>query len=82
MLETGEILQCKQKRGNPEDLYTVSVMKGDIIVGHIPCEKSRVVWYFIEHNGIVTCQVTDQGKHGKSLEVPCIYTVYIANCLR
>ena len=34
--------------------------KGDTIVGHIPHEKSRVVWYFIEHDRVVTCQVTDQ----------------------
>ena len=29
MPETGKILQCKQKRDNPEDLYTVSIMNGD-----------------------------------------------------
>ena len=34
--------------------------KGHTIVGHIPHEKSRVVWYFIEHDRVVTCQVTDQ----------------------
>ena len=32
---------------------------GKTIVGYIPHEKSHVVWYFTEHNEVVTCQVTD-----------------------
>ena len=56
----GKILQCEQERDNPEDLYTVSIMKGDTIVGHFPCEKSLVVWYLIKHDGVITCHVTDQ----------------------
>ena len=43
--ELGKILQCEQERGNTEDSYAVSVMKADTIVGHVPCEKSHVVWY-------------------------------------
>ena len=35
MTEIGKILQYKQERGNPEDLYAVSIMKGDAIVGYI-----------------------------------------------
>ena len=73
MPEISEILKCKQERGNPEDLYAVSVIKDDTIVGHVSREKSRVVWYFLEHDGTVTCQVIDGRKHGKGLEVPCMY---------
>ena len=32
---------------------------GEAIVGHVPCEKLCVVWYFTKHDGAVTCQVTD-----------------------
>ena len=60
MPERGKILQCKQERGNLKDLYTFIVMKGDTVVGHVLHEKSHVVWYFIERDGVVTCQVTDQ----------------------
>ena len=60
MLEFDEILQCEQERPNPEDSNAFSVMKNDTIVGHVPHEKSHVVWYFIKHDGVVTCQVTDQ----------------------
>ena len=41
-------------------LYAVSIMKGDVIVGHVPHEKSHMLWYLIKHDGAVTCQVTDQ----------------------
>ena len=48
------------ERANLEELYTVSVMKGDTIVGHVPNEKSHVVWYFIECDGVVICQLINQ----------------------
>ena len=73
--EIGEILECQQEKGNPEHLYTISItssiIKDDTIVWHVP----RVVWYFLEHDGVVTCQVTDRRKHGKGLEVPCKYKI-------
>ena len=71
--EISEILCCEQETGNTEDSYADSVIKDDTTVGHVPHEKSRVVWSFIEHNGIVNCQVTTPRKHGKGPEVPCIY---------
>ena len=54
MPKLGKILQCEQEIGNLEDSYAVSVMKADTIVGHVPREKSRVVWCFIEHDIVVT----------------------------
>ena len=68
-----EILSCSQEHGNSEDRFAVSVIKDGDIVGHVPREISHVVWYFIEHDGIVDCRVTGRRKHGKGLEVPCIY---------
>ena len=69
MPEIGKILQCKQERGNPEDSYTVSVMKDDTIVGYVPHEKSHVMQYFIEHDGVVTCQVADWWNMIKALHI-------------
>ena len=40
------------------------------IVEHFPCEKSHVIWYFIDYDGVVTYQVTDQLKHAIHIEVP------------
>ena len=33
---------------NLEDSFTVSKIKDDTIIGHVPCKKSCVVWYFKE----------------------------------
>jgi len=65
-----EILSLSQEH---EDPFAVSVIKDGDIVGHVPREVSRIVWHFIEHDGIVDCQVSGRRKHGKGLEVPCIY---------
>ena len=48
-------------------------MKDGTIVRHVPREKSQIVWYFIDHDGIVSCEITTRRKHGKGLKVPCIY---------
>ena len=45
--EIDEILQW----GNPKDSYAVNITKDNTIVGNVPCEESRVMWYFIEHDG-------------------------------
>ena len=80
MPEIGKIIQCKQERINPKDLYAVSIMKGDSIVEDVPCERSCTVWYFIKHDSVVTCQVTVQQKHGKGLEVSCyIVSLHMLN---
>ena len=40
---------------------------------HVPCKKSCVIWYFTEHDGYVTCQVTDLQNMVKFLK----YLVYV-----
>ena len=42
-------------------------------MGHVPREFSRVFWHFLNHGGKVSCEVTGKRKHGKGLEVPCVY---------
>ena len=55
------------------DSYAVSVMKDDTNVGLVMFHVKNhiVVCYFIENDGVMACQVTDQWKHCKGLEVPC-----------
>jgi len=64
MPEIGETLHCEQEWSNHEDPCTVRMMEDDTIVGHVPHEKSCIVWYFIKHDGIVNCQVSAWRKHG------------------
>ena len=70
----GEILLVQQEDHNPEDSFTVAILKSGEIVGHVPREISRIVWYFIEHDGTVSCEVTGPRKQGIGLVVPCRYT--------
>ena len=51
MPEIGNILQCKQERGNLEDVYAVTVMKGETLSFGWPDPKSR--------RGIIACSESD-----------------------
>ena len=85
MLLINEILSCSQEHGNSEDYFAVSVIKDGDIVGHVPHEISHVVWYFIEHDGIVDCQVTGSREKGWKFlalkgQYPCYnYKTYALN---
>jgi len=62
-LFVGEILRVEQEDDNPEGCFAVCIMKGsaqgDNIVGHVPREVSRLVWYFIEHGENVVSKITN-----------------------
>ena len=60
--------------GNAHGKYAVGVMKGGIVVGHVPKEFSKIFWHFLTHGGTAICEVTGRRKKGKGLEVPCCYT--------
>ena len=66
----GEILCVEQEACNP-DHFAVAIVKVETIVCHLPCEVSHHVWYFIQHDRIVSCEVTGHRKHSICLEEPC-----------
>jgi len=39
---TGEILCVEQEAHNTADCFTVAVVKDETVVGHVPCEVSRL----------------------------------------
>ena len=57
----------------------VSILKDDLIVGHIPNELSRICWHFIARDGEITCKITGQRQRSALLrgilEIPCMYTL-------
>ena len=62
----GEILDTTREHNNPYDKYAVAVKKGQITVGHVPCEISKTVAFFIKHGGIVVCKViSSQHRHSE-----------------
>ena len=82
-----EILQAKQEFDNEEDQYAVAVIKttpgtgrsDEVTVGHIPRSTgiSRMCWYFIQHDGEITCKVTGRRRRSDlpqgGMDVPCEY---------
>ena len=61
-----QVLQTRQEIGNSEDLYAIAVVKssntGEIIIGHVPREISRLCSYFIENGGEISCTIIDANK--------------------
>ena len=58
----GQRLSGCREHGNVEDRFAVAVIErgGTDIVGHLPREMSRVLWYFLVHGGVINCEVTER----------------------
>jgi hypothetical protein len=69
----GETLSLMTEDANAHDSQAVAVMKGGSIVGHAPRGLARVFFFFIEHGGSISCEITGHRKYGCGLEVPCCY---------
>ena len=69
----GETLQVRQETWNSHDGREVALLQNQVVVSHVPGEFSKVFWHFLDHGGIISCEVTGKGKYCKGLEVPCVY---------
>ena len=67
--------QADQELGNEADKFAVKVIKNNEIVGNLPREYSRTLWYFIARGGKICVEVTGCRRHCKQLcggmEIPC-----------
>ena len=70
----GQELQVAVEENNTHDSRAVAVRKGRTVVGHLPREVARSVFFFIKRGGTCKCEITGRRKKGNGLEVPCIYT--------
>ena len=59
--------------GNLHDRRAVAVHLDGVVVGHVPCEISKILWFFLKHDGKIMCEITGRRKRGNGLEVPCVY---------
>lgn len=73
----GECLSTALEYNNPADKFAVAVCKGDVIVGHVPREMSKVVHFFVKHGGSANIIITDgHYKHSSvagGLEIECFF---------
>ena len=53
----GEKLLIGIEEDNGNDARAVAILKGGIVVGHLPRETARIVWYFLKRGGNGCCEV-------------------------
>ena len=70
----GEKLALKAEDDNSSDARAVAVCKNGDVVGHVPRESAKTVWFFLKRGGNGECAISGRRKKGKGLEVPCTYT--------
>ena len=73
----GEKLVCKRQISNVIDRYAVSVVKDDVIVGHLPKKISKICSLFLRRGGSITSEVTGNRRYSADLakgglEIPCL----------
>ena len=75
--DVGDGFDGRIDKDNRFDRYAVAVIVSDNVVGHVPREISKIVYYFLKNGGEVKGVVTGKrhrsAVHMKGLEVPCIY---------
>ena len=73
----GDEFELEIEELNRHDRYAVAIKVSGDIVGHVPREFSKIVYYFIKNGGRVTGEVRAKRQrsavHMKGLEIPCLY---------
>ena len=52
-----EKLVAKREFNNTMDKHALKVVKGDEMVGYLPCKFSRIVWYFLSSSGEISVEL-------------------------
>ena len=47
----GDILNCEQESGNPNDLYAIAIKNGASVIGHVPRRLSATFLLFLRLSG-------------------------------
>ena len=83
---TRQRLSAEREHGNVDDHFAIAVREhggtradeARPLVGHLPREFSRVLWYFLLHGGVVECELTGRQRsplEQGGLEIPCCVTL-------
>ena len=63
----GEELYCCRENGNTSDPYTISVMKGREVVGHVPRKISRMCAVFLRNRETIKCTISGSRRYSRDL---------------
>ena len=64
----GEMLQCVQEPRNTTNPYAVAVMKGNMVVGHVPRIISSACSLFLRKQGTISCTITGSKHSSKHMQ--------------
>ena len=72
----GEELACEKEPTNVSDRYAVAVIKGGVIIGHLPRKISKICSLFLRRGGSISCIVSGGRRYSADLpqgglEIPC-----------
>ena len=72
----GETLDCRREPTNVVDRYAVSVIRSEVVVGHLPKKISKLCSLFLRRGGSISCEVTGRRRSTDliqgGLEIPCL----------
>ena len=78
-----EELDCQREWHNYHNPFVVSLMKGSVIVGHVPRQISAICCYVFlgKHNSSISCKITVSRRYSHDLpqggmEVPCMHLTF------
>jgi len=61
----------------------VRVVLGNKTIGHLPCEFSRIAWYFLAYSGEISVEVIGRRRHYTvRMEISCQLEVTCSNKLQ
>ena len=72
---TGDEFVCKHEENNSHDAYAMGAYCNDKLVGHLPRELSRYIYFFLLHDGKISGNVTGRRQHcsqAGGMEIPCM----------
>ena len=72
----GEELECDREPTNTSDRYAVAVLKGGVVIGHLPRKISKICLLFLRRGGSISCVVSGGRRYSSDLpqgglEIPC-----------
>ena len=62
------MLQCQEEYGSPHNMYAVSMIRDDVIVGHLPCNISTLCHMFLCSGGTIVSVVNRARRYSADLE--------------
>jgi hypothetical protein len=65
----GEQLPCRKENGNIQDPFSVAVIDGTDVVGHVPKKISSICSMFLQRGGTILCEITSPNRR-YSVDLP------------